>query len=396
MVLKSPGLFIVVIGLLFPILEKVWAQGGSAIIALVMPMRGEGVHLTGGGVAVPTGSHSMFFNPALLASVYERNQGNLDVSTHQEKLLPSLGLPNLYQTFQAVSLSFPKVHPNWDLALGGYRNYVSFGYSDAYSPQNDSTYTLKGEESVRALGLALRWMNLLSFGANVKFIQSNLGMAKLDPSTVVSGDLGLLIAKKYHFPSQITVCPSAGFSLLTHDFRVRYKLDPRFISPNPDSIPRFNQSDPSARLVKYGLGLTGSFWQIFEYETALDWEFDPVGSSTVRTGGVLVQFQPCFSFFVGRLYDQVGKRWESNVSYSLGFDLKKAWIVYHRLFQGDFSSSPESLLSTYPWKPFHALGTTIQPNFRVQYTQTFIKDFLPNMNGGIRKNQAGFDLTFSL
>ena len=361
-----------------------------------MPMRGEGVHLTGGGVAVPTGSHSMFFNPALLASIYERNQGNLDVSTHREKLLPALGIPGLYQTFQAVALSFPKVRPDWDLAVGGYRNYVSFGSTSYYSPQEESTYTVKTNESVKALGVALRWRNLLSVGTNVKFIQSDLGSSKLDPAFAVSGDLGFLIAKNYFLASGITVRPSAGFSMLTHNFMVKYKFDPKFISSNPDSIPPPNSGDPASRLVKYGLGLTGSFWQLLEYETALDWEYDPIGTSTVRTGGILVQLQPCFSFFIGRLYDETGKRWESHVSYSVGLDLKKAWVVYYRLFRGDFSSSPESLLSTYPWKPFHVLGTTIQPNFRVQYMQSFIKNFLPEPTGGIRINQAGFDLTFSL
>ncbi len=359
-----------------------------------MPMRGEGVHLTGGGVAVPTGSHSMFFNPALLASLHERNQGNLDVAAHREDLLPVLGLPDLYQSFQAVSLSFPKILPDWDLAIGGYRNYVSFGYSSIGSPQDE--YTVKGEESVEALGAAVRWRDFLSFGANVKFIRSDLGWSKMDPPLAVSGDLGFLIAKNYSLVSGISVRPSAGFSMLTHDFKVHYENDPRLIASSPDPIPPRSPGDPASRLVKYGLGLAGGFWQLLEYETALDWEYDPIGNNTIRSGGILVQFQPCFGFFVGRLYDEAGQRWESNVSYSLGFDLKKAWIVYYRLFQGDFSSTPGSLLSNYPWKPFHALGTTIQPNFRVQYMRSFIKDFLPESTGGIRRNQAGFDLAFSI
>jgi hypothetical protein len=360
-----------------------WPQGGSAIITLVMPPTGEGMHGHGGGVAVPTGAQSLFFNPALLPSLPDRNLGRVDVSIHQANLLPVLGLPGLYRTFHAVSLAWPNCLPGFDAAAGYYRNYVSFGSDEI--EEADSLITVRSEESVQALGLSLRWNRLLSVGASVKFIRSELAGRTLDPPLAVSGDLGFLVSQSVRPLPGFTLRPSAGLSFLSHDFRIKYRLR------KADTLfPQ--QEDPAARAVLSGLGLSGDLWQILEWESALDWEWDPVGRTLVRRGGIHLQLPPFLGFFLGRLYDVEGARWESHASFSLGFDLKKGWVAYHRLLHGDFSTSPESLLADYPLK----IRGGWAPNFRVQYVHAIIKGFLPGEGSPFRSNQQELSLAFSL
>ncbi len=340
------------------------------------------MHGHGGGYAVATGAESMFFNPALLASLPDRNLGRVDMATHQGRLLPVLGLPGLYRTFQAVSAAWPDCLPGFDAAVGYYRNYVSFGTSQIGPPE--SSLTLRSYESVQALGLSLRWNRLLSVGANVKFIQSDMGLSRLDPPLAISGDLGFLVSRSFKASPGLTVRPSAGLTLLSHDFEVEYRLR------QPDS--QFTrQKDPAAREVLMGLGLTGDLWQILACESALDWEWDPINHGVVRRGGVNLNLASFLGFFLGRLYDVEGQRWESHASFSLGFDLKKGWIAYRRLIGGDFASSPETLLEGYPLK----FRGGWAPNFRVQYVHAIIKDFISGASA-IRGNQEEFSLAFTL
>ena len=374
-------------GLLFFLLcfSAAWTQG--AVVTLVMPPMGEGVHGHGGGFAVATGAQSMFFNPALLASLPDRNLGQVDASIQQGRLLPVLGIPDLYRTFHAVSAAWPGCLPGFDAAVGYYRNFVSFGAVAVGDPE--SSLTARAEESVQALGLGLRWNRLLSAGANVKFIHSDMALSRLDPPLAISGDLGFLISREVRFSPALTLRPAAGLTFLSHDFQVVYKRkkpDPAL----PDSlIPP--QPDPASREILTGLGLSGDLWQILAWESALDWEWDPINRNMVRRGGLNLELAPFLGFFLGRLYDAEGKRWESHASFSLGFDLKKGWIAYHRL-RGDFTSSPEALLAGYPLKTRGGWA----PNFRIRYVHAYIKEFLSREDWGVRTNQQELSLAFTL
>ena len=118
------------------------AQGGSAIITLVMPPPGgAGYSSLQSGAAFPDGAASLYYNPATLPEISRATGSQINFTHSDQYLLPVLGIQDLSQTFWAITGVIPDPTFGTDVGIGFFRNSVHFGQSENIDANNQQLGT---------------------------------------------------------------------------------------------------------------------------------------------------------------------------------------------------------------------------------------------------------------
>ncbi len=335
------------------------AQGGSAIITLVMPPPGgAGYASLQSGAAFPDGAASLYYNPATLPEISRATGSQINFTRSDQYLLPVLGLQDLSQNFWAITGVIPDPKTGTDIGIGFFRNSVNFGQSentDANS-QRLGTY-FNSNESVYGLGLGIRLGVPISLGGTVKFIDSHLNGNDAYDAISWAFDLGVLIDPKFQpFKpmglSSIDIVPSLGMSCKN--------IGPRVFYTEP------HQSDPLPTTYVGAVGMTVHFADIIEFETGRDMDHEITNrthmtESGVKNSGFSVSILG-YRYSTGWLDDPLGKRRERHISRCLDLNALSLYRLGRRVLTGDFLSARENLETGYPFLETKVLGISFRAN----------------------------------
>jgi hypothetical protein len=371
------------------------AQGGAAVITLVMPPPGgDGYNALQTGGAFSTGAASLYYNPALLAELHRATGSQVHLAHSRQDLLPGLGLSDLNQNFTGLSFVLADGKNGFDMGVGFFRNHVNFGES-LVSGEDTAESSFKAGESVYGLGLGLRLGGPLSVGGTVKYYDSHLS-----PGARAIGfafDLGILALQRVEplvaldFRS-LEVTPSMGYSWLNHG------PDAWYVEPS--------QSDPIPRYERASMGLQIRLLDAVEIAWGKDWEKEthrrasrevPVVSTYGYTYSVLG-----YRYYEGKLDDPLGGRIETHASkplYALGevrihaleFNMLQVWRVWRRAKELDYRSSSEAMEAGYPFKMTRVLGVSWRMNPQLTIGKRVIRE-----SGSIREGQEALYWSVSL
>lgn len=363
------------------------AQGGSAVITLVMPPPGsEGLSVLGfGGFA--DGATSAYYNPALLADLERSTGSQLHFIAGSQALLPVLALPDLRQDFQGLAAVFPDHPGGTDLGVGWYRNSVAFGHND-----NPATgLSILSDETVTALALGLRLGIPASLGASAKFYESRLSPD--DPASPgldgtargLAFDVGLLINPRLSPPRSwavpyLELVPSLNLALrnLGPDAFYQDALD----------------ADPIPTTLAVGAGLGARLADYLE----VGWAWSQEAETHRRAAPGVVDYRGYsvgslfYRFSQGWLDDDGGKRRERHTAHALEADMLRAFRFLNRLRRGDFRSPSRAFDEGFAFAPVRVLGNDYRANPRVSLGRRRID----SRDRGIRQDQESWFIALSL
>jgi hypothetical protein len=340
-----------------------FAQGGSAVITLVMPPpAGDGYSALQSGAALAHGAADIYYNPALLSDLQRSTGSQLFYTESRQKLLPPLRLDDLYQRFHSGAIVMPDTGSGADLAVGFFRNEVNFGANN-YQPANGgSVESFNSHETVYGAGIAVRLGIPVSVGANAKFYASHLADIHpgIQPACNWAFDLGVLTnprlspAAGLGWPA-ITLTPSLGL--------VMRNLGPDVFYGEPW------QADPIPTTYTTAYGLRAEAFDFAEFEAGADMDYEWTRRSEnldqVRNLGYSVMFL-AFRYSAGWLDDPSGKRFEKHVARSLDINFLRLYRCFKRIASGDLKSPSSSMDAGYPFAFTHVLGIPFRSNPRLE------------------------------
>ncbi len=335
------------------------AQGGSAIITLVMPPPGgAGYSSLQSGAAFPDGAASLYYNPATLPEISRATGSQIHFTHSDQNLLPVLGIQDLSQTFWAITGVIPDPAFGTDIGIGFFRNSVHFGQSENVDANNQRLGTFfNPNESVYGLGLGIRLGVPISLGGTIKFIDSHLRENSAYDAKSWAFDFGLLIDPKFQpfkpmGMSSIEFVPSLGMSCKNIGPRVFYMES--------------EQSDPIPTTYVGAVGLTLHVADILEFETGRDMDHEITSRTNMSDPGVTNSgFSVSilgYRYSTGWLEDPLGKRRERHISRCLDINALSLYRLGRRFLTGDFLGAREKLEGGYPFLETKVLGVAFRAN----------------------------------
>jgi hypothetical protein len=373
----------------FAALAMASAQGGSAIITLVMPPPGgDGFAALQSGAALSQGAASLYYNPALLADL-ERSAGSQLFYTHSDQdLLPSLKFPDLYQKFQAGALVAPDPEAGTDMAFGLFRNEVNFGHDTYRDADGNIEWQGNSYETVYGAGVAVRLGIPISVGATAKFYESHLAddLNGAEPGVGWAFDIGVLANPRFE--------PSAGAGFPAIAITPSFALVVKNLGPDVFYREAW-QADPIPTTYTRALGIKAEAFDALEFECGSDLD-QYVGRNagdadlSVSTGfsGLFLVYR----YGTGWLTDVPGRRLENHVSHAMEFNLLRLHRLYRRLVLADFTSPSRTMDAGFLYAKTRILGVPFRANPRFTLGWREIESF----DGGIRNGQDAIFLGLSL
>jgi hypothetical protein len=365
-----------------------FAQGGSAIITLVMPPPGDdGNSAMQSGAAAANGSAGLYHNPALLAELERSTGSQLFLSEARQKLLPVLRIKDFSQEFQSAALVIPDPDRGWDWAVGAFRNHVDFGGNTTTDASGQNVRVSDSYETVYGMGGAIRLGTSISAGAAAKFFDSHLadGFAGSEPASGWAFDLGLFANPKLIPPGPVfsatSITPSLG--LVVRNL-------------GPDAFyGEAQQSDPIPRTYAAAAALRAEAIDMIQMEAGIDldqeWTRRSRNWDPVRTSGFSLFFMG-YRYGVGWLTDRPGRREEKQISHSLEYNLLRTYRMIRRIESLDFTSPSQDLEKGYPFAKFRLWGVPFRINPRLAVG---VRD-IESRGNGIREGQRATFFAFSL
>jgi hypothetical protein len=364
-----------------------FAQGGSAVITLVMPPPGgEGYTALQSGASLPQGAASMYYNPALLSDLERSTGSQIFFTSSRQTLLPVLNLDDLTHEFQGFAAVAPDPEGGTDMAIGVFRNHVNFGENSG-TDESGAVRRFNSSETVYGLGTAIRLGIPVSVGATAKYYESHLadGIGGVEPGIGWAFDLGLLVNPRILPPiadfAAASFTPSLGLAVKNLGPDVFYK--------------EAWQSDPIPRTYTAALGMKLDAFDMLELEWERSLDEERVRSDAkwdpVRVTGVSGMFL-IYRMSVGWLEDESGHRSETHVSQTLEFDMLRLHRMLRRISLTDYASAPRAMDAGYPFRKTRVWGIPFRANPRLAIGTRKIQSH----DGGIRDGQRAFSLAFSL
>jgi hypothetical protein len=360
------------------------AQGGAAVITLVMPPPGgDGYSALQTGGAHPSGAAGLYYNPALLPELERATGSQLHFTSSAQNLLPALQEPDLRQEFWAAAAVLP-LDRGLTAGVGFFRNHVSFG------PNFGEDSGHMASEAVNALGAGLRLelplpQNVLSFlragisaGGSIKQYDSRLSRGDDGRAYGLAFDLGLF--------ADTRIFPLGGVAVrsLAADFfgGVAWQnLGPDVSYADP------GQTDPLPEQRRTSLGLTVRFADAVEASLGRDWEHDThrraaADDPAVRTYGYSASI---LGYRKGKalLVDPSGGRREIHRSRSFEISLLQIHRLLQRVRLRDVTSASEKLDEGYLFGTTSVFGIPFRANPRFVIGERRID----GRDGGIRDGQ---------
>lgn len=335
------------------------------------------------GVNEPFGALAGWNNPALLPSLPDHTLGQIQASWSHWDLMPGSAEYGPEHTTRALSLTLPRFIESWDMGLGAYYTRTDFGESQTIDPEGEVTGTFESSEWVGGAGLGFRWKSWLGFGANLKFYHSELGAGEEGKAIGWVGDFGLHLGPTFKtLRGLIEIKPSAAWVLQNQGQWASYGG-----SEYKDPPPRtFNQG--------YALDFRwmDCFWAHGFFQENREWLPNSRGglAEPVTVRGFGGEFL-VFGYSRTYLKDEWGKRDKMQEGMDFVLDGKRLWLTFWRMYHGDFTSSRESLLKTFPLKANSLFGVILQPNPRFVFSQVQIESSQGIMQA---QKRMGFSLTY--
>lgn len=367
---------------------EAFAQGGSAIITLIMPPPGgEGYTALQSGAALPQGAASLYYNPALLSDLERSTGSQLFYSRSRQTLLPVLKLKDLTHEFQGFAAVAPDPEGGTDMAIGVFRNHVNFGKNTLTDESGEDVREFNSSETVYGLGTAIRLGIPVSVGGTIKYYESHLadGLDGAEPGIGWAFDLGLLVNPRFLPPGEdfaaASFTPSLGLAMKNLGPDVFYK-DPL-------------ESDPIPRTYTAAIALTGEALDMIQVVAGIDldqeWTRRSRNWDPVRTSGFSISFLS-YRYGIGWLEDRPGRRDETHISHSLEYNPLRMYRVIRRIESGDFSSPSRDLEKGFPFARSSLWGAPFRFNPRITVGVREIKSH----DNGIREGQKAFFAGFSI
>lgn len=368
----------------------VHGQGGSAVIALVMPPPGgEGYSILQSGGMFAEGATAAYYNPALLADLERQTGSQVHYSNSRQDLLPVLGLPGLYHAYWGAAAVAPDAEGGTDMGVGFFRTHVSFGRNQATDEQGNLLSTFDSFEDIYGLSLGLRLGGPVSVGVSAKFIDSHLadGSGGAAPARSFAFDAGLLVNPRLTLPAslrlpRLELMPSFSLALAN--------MGPDVFYAEP------HQADPIPLTLSAGGGVHIRLLDFFEFAAAhvrdrevhrrTGWSDEPVMNSGVSLAAGFYRYS------TGWLKDESGLRDEHHTGHALEFNLLRLLRFMDRLRKGDFESPSPAFDARFPFPPVVVLGLPYRANPRISMGTREIE----SRGGGIRQGQRAYFVGFSI
>jgi hypothetical protein len=365
------------------------AQGGSSIITLVAPPPGgDGFSALQSGAALSQGATGIYYNPALLADLERSTGSQLFYAHSQQDLLPSRGIPDLNQKFQAGALVAPDPAAGTDMAVGFFRNRVNFGHNTHYDAEGNLDWQGDSYETVYGAGVAVRLGIPVSVGATAKLYDSHLadGYKGTEPGVGWAFDFGVLANPRLEPPA------GAGFPAIAITPSIAWVVK----NLGPDVFYREAlESDPIPRTYTSAMAIKAEVFDALELEGGLDleheWHRNAGDGDLVRnTGfsGLLLVYR----YSTGWLADIPGKRMEKHVSHAMELNLLRLHRLFRRLALGDFRSPSRSMDGGFLYAKTRFIGVPFRANPRLTIGRREIESY----DGGIRNSQEAIFFGVSL
>ena len=368
--------------------QEAFAQGGSAIITLIMPPPGgEGYTALQSGAALPQGAASLYYNPALLSDLERSTGSQLFFTRSRQTLLPVLKLKDLTHEFLGFAAVAPDPVGGTDMAIGLFRNHVDFGKNTLTDASGEDVRVFNSSETVYGLGTAIRLGIPVSVGGTVKYYESHLadGLDGAEPGIGWAFDLGILVNPRFlpsggHFAAA-SCTPSLGLAVKNLGPDVFYK----------DAW----QSDPIPRTYTAAFGVKVDVLDMveFELENTVDqeWVRGDFRWDPVRNSG----FSALFLFYrysMGRLEDEIGRRQEDHISHTFEFNILRLHRMFARFRRSDFTSQSEAMDHGFLFGKTRVWGIPFRANPRFAIGIRKIE----SNDGGRRNGQRAISAAFSM
>lgn len=364
-----------------------WAQGGSAIITLVVPPPGDaGFAALQSGAALAGGASAAYYNPAALAELQRSTGSFLGATRSEQDLIPKLGLPGMRQTFWAADAVAADSAGGADLGVGFFRNHVDFGIrTDA-----DANRFYTPHEDIWGLGIGVRLGLPISLGVSAKYIESHLDQGPVadpdaNPARSWAFDLGVLAMPRFPAPAAwqvpLTFTPSAAFTIANLGPDVFYD----------DVI----SADPIPRTFTVAAGLTADLRDLVSvtahWQVAQEWTWRSSKLSPNYNTGLFGRIF-CVESGIAYLQDPVGKRHEWHESEAIVLD-PVAWARVIADWKSGREPFPAGSMGS--GTPF-GTGKLMIGKIPVRPRLTFGQRKIITLDDGVRDGQKALYLALSL
>ncbi|MEO7424290.1 MAG: hypothetical protein ABI036_03825 [Fibrobacteria bacterium] len=357
-----------------------FAQGGSAVVTLVLPPpAGQGYSALQSGAALPEGAASLYFNPALLAELQRTKGSQLYFTRSRQVLLPVLKLPDLYQDFWSLAAVAPDTSGGTDMAVGFFRNHINFGENTVTDRDGLVVDRFQSYETVYGLGTAVRLGCPLSFGATIKFIDSHLadGYAGSHAARSFAFDVGAVLHPR--------LAPAPHLGLPAIEVSPSLALVAKNIGPDVYYAEAW-QADPIPTTYSGAFGFRLEAMDVAELEAGADMDYEWTRrSDTLNQVRVLGYSWRLATIRFGEswLNDPGGKRFEKHEFTAVEIDFLNLHRILRRLTTRDFHSPSAALDQGYRFPYTKILGTVYRANPHLEIGVRRIE----GRDGGIRNGQ---------
>jgi hypothetical protein len=367
-----------------------FAQGGSAVITLVMPPPGgEGYTALQTGAALPQGAASSYYNPALLSELGRTTGSQLFLTHSDQDLLPGLGIKNLNQNYWGAALVAADLVPGADMGVGLFRNHVNFGKNVSTDSNGLETGSFDSYETVYGLALGVRLGLPVSAGLAVKYFDSQLaqGIGGGDGGDGAAGwafDIGLFADPRFSLPqgfARMSVTPSAALVVKNLGPEVSYGTPGQ-----ADPIPTTYTAAVALKVEAVDMAEA-----VFSEDLDQEWTRRSDNWDPTHTNGFSLFFLG-YRYSVGWLADRQGNRYEKHTSMAFEIDFHRAYRMVQRFRTGDYSSPSEAMDKGYPFRRTRLLGVPFQANPRLSLGTREIEA----QDNGFRDGQNAFFFSVSL
>lgn len=375
------------------------AQGGSAIITLVMPPPG-GEGLTGfeSGSLFADGAAATYFNPALLSDLGRQTGSQLHYTNSRQDLLPVLNLKDVDHRFDALALALPDSLRGVDMGIGLFRNRVRFGTNYSQDDNGVVIDSVDSDETVYGAGIGIRLGGPAHLGAAIKFYDSRLadGLRNSDGSVIHARTQGWAFDLGMQVNPRLTTLPGGRAPW------VEIMPVGAFVLQNigPDAFyQEAGQADPIPLTWSFSFGVQGRFFDLAEIEAGKVLELEIASRDgwadfsrrSVERSGFSGRFL-FYRFTRVWLDDKSGRRDEMQTGNSLELNMLSLYRIGQRLSRWDFHSPPEALEAGFPLHRTSALGIPFRANPRLNLGWRRID----SRDNGSRDGQKSFFLSLAL
>jgi len=358
--------------------------GKTSVITLVFPVGAENCGLGESGVSLAENVFSVFWNPASLPAVGDRNSVQLLYARFYEPILPAFGITDLWHadTLEAVFLS--NVADHFDVGFAHHINFLNFGENTWTDDLGNELGKAESFEVVETFAMGLRYRDMVSIGLSVKDFDSRLapGFGPEGDGTAQGQvlDFGLRLEKRFRIADILDIHPAFGFAV--HSF----PQDSTDYIQN-DTTDTVSNADPLPLERWYGGSIAADLLGLFGVTYVKERSYSVVEHEFIDHEGYKVKITPFFAILRGSMEDPAGQRSEESEGFVFRFNFQEVLDVTVRsmsLFNSELADKVGGINDLFA--KYH-----LRPNFFFEHAESEI--FEPGQTELVRTGQKREDNT---